>query len=396
MTAPPSGDGPARGSDRDATRGAGTQTRGDGTRSVHAGLPRPEQGEPFLPGPTFAAPFHAAGDPQGVPYVYNRYDNPTWGRYERALGDLEGGEAVAFASGMAASAAILLPLLRPGDVLVAPSDCYMAVRALVGGYLAERGVEVRLVPTAGDEVLAALDSARLVWLESPSNPGLDVADLPRAIDAAHAAGALVAVDNTLATPLGQRPLGLGADYSISSDSKHISGHSDLNLGHVAVSDVDRAVALREWRTQTGGIPGPFEAWLAHRSLATLDVRLERECANALAIAEFLAARADVSGVRYPGLPGDPAHELARRQMSRFGTVVGFELDSAGRAERFLAACDLVIESTSFGGLHTTAERRGRWGGDAVAPGFIRLSAGAENPEDLIADLAAALDRAATG
>jgi cystathionine gamma-lyase len=223
-----------------------------------------------------------------------------------------------------------------------------------------------------------------------------VADVPAVIERSHAAGAVVAVDNTLATPLGQRPLDFGADYSISSDSKHISGHSDLNLGHVCVSDPERAEALRDWRTQTGGIPGPFEAWLAHRSLATLDVRLERECANALAIAEFLAARDEVSGVRYPGLPSDPAYELARRQMTRFGTVVGFELDGAERAQRFLAASRLVTESTSFGGVHTTAERRARWGADAVAPGFIRLSAGAEDTDDLIADLSATLDAVSGG
>jgi cystathionine gamma-lyase len=257
-------------------------------------------------------------------------------------------------------------------------------------------VEVRFVPTVGDEVLAAVAGARLVWLESPSNPGLDVTDLARVIERAQAEGALVAVDNTLATPLGQQPLALGADYSMSSDSKHIGGHADLILGHVAVRDADRARDLTTWRTETGGIPGPFETWLAHRSLATLDVRLERQCANALAIAEFLVARADVSGVRYPGLPGDPSYGIASRQMTRFGTVVGFELDGAERAERFLAACRIVIEATSFGGLHTTAERRGRWGGDAVAPGFIRLSAGAEDRDDLIADMAAALDGTAAG
>jgi cystathionine gamma-lyase len=295
---------------------------------------------------------------------------------------------------MAAATAILLPSLRPGDVLVAPSDCYMSVRTLAEEHLAERGVEVRFVPTAGDEVFAAVDGARLVWLESPSNPGLDVADLRAVIDRAHAAGALVAVDNTLATPLGQRPLELGADYTMSSDSKHISGHSDLVLGHVAASDRELADGLAEWRTHTGSIPGPFEVWLAHRSLATLDVRLERECANALAIAEFLLGRADVSGVRYPGLPGDPAHAIASRQMTRFGTVIGFDVGSAERADAFLAACDLVAESTSFGGLHTNAERRGRWGRDAVAPGFIRLSAGCENAGDLIADIGAALDSAA--
>src|SRR5215204_923876 len=204
--------------------------RGDGTRAVHAGLPPAEQGEPFLPGPTFAAPFHAAGDPADAPFSYGRLGNPTWRLYEEALGEIEGGRAVVFASGMAAATAILLPTLRPGDILVAPSDCYMSVRTLAEEHLAERGVEVRLVPTAGDEVLDTLDGARLVWLESPSNPGLDVADLERVIERAHAAGALVAVDNTLATPFGQRALALGADFSMASDSKHISGHGDLVLG----------------------------------------------------------------------------------------------------------------------------------------------------------------------
>ena len=365
--------------------------RGDGTRAVHAGLPAAEEGAPFLPGPTFAAPFHSAGDPHDAPYSYGRHHNPTWTNYEAALGEIEGGRAVAFASGMAAVTAILLPVLRPGDVLVAPSDCYMSVRTLAEGYLSERGVEVRLVPTAGDAVLDALDGARLVWLESPSNPGLDVADLPRVIERAHTAGALVAVDNTLATPFGQRPLAIGADFSMASGSKHISGHGDLVLGHVACSDVALAEQVVDWRTHTGSIPGPFEAWLAHRSLATLDVRLERECANALALAEFLAARSDVAGVRYPGLPGDPAHEIARRNMTRFGTVLGFVVGSEQRAAAFLAACDLVAGATSFGGVHTSAERRGRWGRDAVAPGFIRLSAGLENADDLIRDIAQALD-----
>lgn len=371
------------------TRG---RPRGDGTQAVHAGLLAAQQGEPFLPGPVFAAPFHAAGDPAQVPFSYGRHHNPTWSNYEAALSEIEGGRAVAFASGMAAVTAVLLPALRPGDVLVAPSDCYMSVRTIAEGYLTERGVEVRLVPTAGDAVLEALDGARLVWLESPSNPGLDVADLPNVIERAHAAGALVAIDNTLATPFGQRPLELGADYSMASDSKHISGHSDLVLGHAAAADAALAEQLVDWRTHTGSIPGPFEIWLAHRSLATLDVRLERECANAVALAEFLSGRPDVSGVRYPGLPGDPAYDIAQRQMTRFGTVLGFDLGSAERADAFLAACELVAEATSFGGVHTSAERRGRWERDAVAPGFIRLSAGIEDAGDLIADIGDALDR----
>jgi cystathionine gamma-lyase len=212
----------------------------------------------------------------------------------------------------------------------------------------------------------------------------------------HARGGLLAVDNTTATPLGQRPLDLGADFSVASDTKALSGHSDLLLGHVAASSGEHADQLEHWRTHAGSIPGPFETWLAHRSLATLDIRLERESANALAIAEFLGTRDDVDAVRYPGLPGDPSHEVASRQMDRFGTVLSFVLESADRAESFIDACELVAGATSFGGVHTSAERRARWGRDAVAPGFIRLSAGCENADDLIADITAALDRVSAG
>jgi cystathionine gamma-lyase len=369
-------------------------TPGDGTRAVHAGLPPPRQGAPLLPGPTFASLYQLEGDPASADYVYGRYGNPTWTLYERALAELEEGTAVAFASGMAAASAVLLPLLRRGDVLVAPADGYPAVRSLAAGHLAERGVEVRLNAAAAAPTDEQLRGATLVWLETPSNPGLETTDVAAVAERAHAAGALVAVDNTLATPLGQRPLELGADFSVASDSKHLSGHSDLILGHAAARDPERAEALRAWRTQTGAVPGPFEAWLAHRSLATLELRLERQCATALALAERLLFRDDVADVRYPGLPDDPAHAVARRQMSRFGTVVCFTLDGRDRAERFLAACRLVAQATSFGGVHSSAERRGRWGGDDVPEGFVRLSVGCETPEDLLADVERALDLAA--
>jgi cystathionine gamma-lyase len=159
---------------------------------------------------------------------------------------------------------------------------------------------------------------------------------------------------------------------------------------VAARDPERAERLRGWRGESGGIAGPFEAWLAHRSLATLELRLERGCANAAAIAELLAEHVDVRSVRYPGLPGDPGHEPARRQMRRFGTIVSFDLGSRERAERFLGRAELVTEATSFGGVQTSAERRGRWRGDEVPEGFIRLSAGCEATEDLVADVEAAL------
>jgi cystathionine gamma-lyase len=368
---------------------------GDGTAAVHAGLPAPEPGAPLLPGPVFAAPYHLAGHPPGGPDgtadAYGRNSNPTLGRYEDALGALEHGDAVVFASGMAAVSAVLLDTLVPGDVLVLPSDGYYLSRVLAREVLGVRGVEVREVPTAGPYPAALLAGARLVLLETPANPGLDVCDLAAVIAAAHAAGALVGVDNTTATPLGQRPLDLGADFSISSDTKAMTGHSDLLMGHVAVRDPDLRERLRTWRTRTGGLPGPFETWLAHRSLGTVDLRLTRQGQNGLALAELLVTRPEVADVRYPGRPGDPAYALASRQMRRFGGVLSFTLPSAEAVDRFVAASELLVSATSFGGLHSTIDRRAQWGGDVVPAGFVRLSAGCEDTADLVADVAAALD-----
>ena len=369
---------------------------GPGTRAVHAGLPAPEQGEPFLPGPTFAAPYHLAGDADSHRYGYQRYGNPTWTRYEQALSELEGGQAVVFPSGMAAASAVLLSFVEPGEKLVAPSDAYPGVRQVAAADLAPAGVDVQLVPTDAAAVREQIAGAKLVWVEVPSNPGLDVLDLAALASEVHAAGALLAVDNTLGTPLAQRPLELGADFSMSSATKALTGHADLNLGHVAVRDERHLEAVVGWRSRVGAIPGPFEVWLAHRSLATLDVRLQRQCANALALAEALQADERVGGVRYPGLPGDPSHAVAAKQMDgRFGMVLGFELADAETAQRFLAACELVAEATSFGGVHTTAERRARWGTDAVSEGFIRMSAGLEDTADLVADVLRALDAASS-
>jgi cystathionine gamma-lyase len=200
-------------------------------------------------------------------------------------------------------------------------------------------------------------------------------DLVLLANEAHAAGATFVVDNTLAGPLRQRPLELGADVSVSSASKSLTGHSDLVLGYVAATDVERVDRLRSWRSTTGAIPGAFEAWLAHRSLATLAVRLERQEANAAALVEALRLRDDVEDVRWP----------------RVGSVLCFTLADADRAQAFLDATTLVAEATSFGGLHPTAERRARWGTDDVAEGWIRFSAGIEDTDDLVVDVAAALD-----
>ncbi|MEU1074530.1 MULTISPECIES: cystathionine gamma-lyase [unclassified Streptomyces] len=372
------------------------QAPGDGTRAVRAGLPDPVAYEPSLPGPVFAAHFHLPGEAVG-PYTYGRDTNPTWTHLERALAELESpdvpAEAIVFASGMAAISAVLLSHARVGDAVVLPDDGYQAL-PLVREQLAAYGVEVRGAPTAGDAQLGVLDGAALLWIETPSNPGLDVCDIRRLARAAHDTGALVAVDNTLATPLGQRPLELGADFAVASGTKGLTGHGDLLLGYVVCRDPELAARVRGWRKVVGAIPGPMEAWLAHRSLATLQLRADRQSANALAVAEALSRRPEVSGVRHPGLPSDPAHRQAAAQMRRFGCVVSFDLPDRAHAERFLAALRLVDDATSFGGVRSTAERRGRWGGDKVAEGFIRFSAGAEDTADLVADVGRALDEAA--
>jgi cystathionine gamma-lyase len=359
------------------------------TRVVHAGRGEPAQGAPLLPGPVFAGTYRHAGDPAGEPFTYGRYSNPTWSAYETALGELEGGPALVFSSGMAAVAAVLGATLRPGDVVVLPSDGYYTVRVFAEGYLEDMGVKVRLAP-AGKAQPEVLESARLVWLESPTNPGLDVCDLRAVAAVARANGTLVAIDNTTATPLAQQPLSLGADLSVCSDSKAMTGHDDLVLGHVATRNQELLTRLLAWRTQTGSIAGPMEAWLAHRSLATLDVRLARQSANALTVAEALSAHPAVLSCRYPGLPQDPAHQQTTKQMSLCGPVVSFTLADQAAAERWLDALRLVTPATSFGGVHTTAERRARWGGDDVHPGFIRLSLGIEDPDDIVHDVTQAL------
>jgi cystathionine gamma-lyase len=372
----------------------------DATRAVRAGLPEEQPFQPPLPGPVFAAHYHLPGDVADAPYAYGRDANPTWSALEDAIAELEspGDDRVrttVFASGMGAISAVLLSQARPGRVFVLPDDGYnllVPMRERLSGL----GVEVRTAPTAGDAQLALLDGASLLWIESPSNPGLDVCDIRRLADAAHERGALVAVDNTLATPLGQRPLELGADFSVASGTKALTGHGDVLLGHVSCRDAEEAAAVRQWRKLVGAIPGPMEAWLAHRSLATLDLRTKRQAEGAKAVAEALLGRGDVVDVRHPALPGDPAHPTAVRQMRRFGCVVSFTLADREYAERFLGALRLVGQATSFGGVRSTAERRGRWGGDAVPEGFVRLSVGVEDPDDLVADVLSALDAAAIG
>jgi cystathionine gamma-lyase len=379
----------------------------DSTKIVRSTLTRVVAGEPLHVSPVFAAPYHTPGDPADAAYSYARSHNPTWTALERAIGQMESGQfaaghahagesyrasAVVFASGMAACTSIVGALLRPGDVAVLPANAYFALRNVMQDYFAKTGIELRLAPTAGDAQGDHLEGAKLLWIETPSNPTMEICDIAVLCERAHRAGALVAVDNTTATPLGQRPLALGADFSVASDTKSMTGHSDILLGHVATRDLELRQKIEEWRTLMGGILGPMEAWLALRSLGTLALRLERSCQNAQRIAEYLTARGDVvTRVLYPGLPDHPGHAVAARQMRYFGAVLSFELSDRAAAETFFKKTKLVTEATSFGGTCTCAERRARWGSDAVSDGFIRMSAGIEDGEDLIEDIGQALD-----
>lgn len=363
---------------------------GDGTRVLRAGLPHPAPGQPFLPGPAMAATFPLDPATGPVPGVdsYGRPDSSTRRLLEAAIGELEGGDCLAFATGMAAISALLLTIPRPGDTVVLPADGYFLTRSWAEKTLTPLGVRVLAAPTTGP--YPRWDNVRLVLLETPANPGLAVCDIAELSAAAHAQGALVAVDNTTPTPLGQTPLHLGADVVVASGTKALTGHSDMLLGYVATRDAAVLESLRAWRSGTGGVPGNFEAWLAHRSLATLDVRLARQTTNAAAAAQLLSDHAAVRSVRWPGLRSDPSYVVASKQMRRVPGIVTFELDDEAATRKFFDAAALVIAATSFGGVHTTADRRAQWGDD-TPPGLVRLSCGIEDTADLVADLAHALD-----
>jgi cystathionine gamma-lyase len=368
---------------------------GDGTRSVRAGEGAPVAGAPLRPSPVFAAPFHLADLPPraGGADAYARTEHPTLRDFEGAVGELDGGRCLSFATGMAALTAAVVACAGSGDRVVLPSDGYYTTRLLAAQELQRFGIDVEYVPTLGIEEFAAaggLDGVRLVLLETPSNPQLDVCDIAAVARAAKASGALVAVDNTTATPLGQRPLELGADMTVGSDTKALTGHSDLLLGHVSTDDDELYGRLQGWRNHSGSTPGPFEAWLGHRSMSTLDLRLARQAANAAAVAELLASAPAVTGVRWPWRREDPSFALASRQMLRPNGVVSAELADEEAVARLLAGSRLWTAATSFGGVHSTVDRRAQWGADDVAPGFVRLSCGIEDTGDLVADLSAAL------
>jgi len=365
------------------------QTRARVAQLLHHRKPSLAQGDPVVPPIVASATFHLPSVQSGGQF-YGRNGNPTWDAVEAQLAILEDAEAVSFPSGMAAIAAALFATLRAGDRLVIPADGYYVTRVLSEGFLAPLGIVVSQIATHA-YASADFTGAAVVYLETPSNPGLHVVDIRAVAGRARAAGARVIADNTTMTPILQRPLDLGCDLVVAADTKAPAGHADVLFGHVAGRDAALMARVRDWRRMSGAIPGPFEAFLTHRGIETLELRLGRMCASAGVIADRLAGLPMVRGLRYPGLPGDPSFGAVGSQMANGGFLIGFTLADATVAEGFLARCPLIEQSTSFGATHTTAERRARWG-DAVPEGFVRLSVGIEPVEVLWAAIQAALQQ----
>ncbi|MBO0864860.1 MAG: cystathionine gamma-lyase [Mycobacterium sp.] len=365
-----------------------TSRYGDSTRSVKAVSPPAIAGQPVAPVPVPASTYHLSTD-EGVDLdTYGRSSNPTWRHLESALAELESATAaVVFGSGMAAIGGVLLALARPESVLVIPADGYYQVRRYAAEYLVPLGVTV--IEADSSQICDAAAGADVVLAETPTNPGLDVVDLHRLATVCHSRGARLVVDNTTATPLGQQPLSLGADLVVASATKALSGHSDVVAGYVAGSQPELIDAVERERLLAGPILGAFETWLVLRSLGSAGLRIERQCLNAQALATMLRGHPAVRAVRYPGLADDPAYPVAAAQMHRFGGLVSVELADAAAVHALVQRSELLIASTSFGGIHTSVDRRARWG-DAVPDGFARIALGIEDTDDLLADIEQAL------
>ncbi|MGX5696771.1 trans-sulfuration enzyme family protein [Agromyces soli] len=348
------------------------------TVAVTAGRP-PHVSDQPLNTPVHLASTYVAGGAM----EYGRYDNPSWAAFEDVLGELEGGRAVSFASGIAACDAVF-ELVPPGGLVVTPRHSYTGTVMQLDERAAAGRIRVAYVDITDTAAVAdACDGAAMLWFESPTNPALELADLPALIAAAHERGALVAVDNTFATPLRQRPLADGADLVVHSATKYLSGHSDLIMGAVVATDASLAERIVGRRSLGGAIPSAFEAFLALRGLRTLAVRLDRAEQNAQALVERLAGHPALEEVRYPG----------------FGAVVSIVLQGgAGPADQLVGLTRLWIHATSLGGVESTFERRRRWPAEAptIPDGLVRLSVGIENVDDLAADLLQALDLIARG
>lgn len=365
---------------------------------VAAGRPPRTVDQPVNPPIVLSSTYFGAGTPGEGERVYGRFANPTWDPLEDALAQLESAElpALVYASGMAAVASAM-SLVPAGGILVVPRHSYNGSLSLVADLTMRSGIEVRLadVPDTA-ATIDLLHGADMLWLESPTNPMLEVADLRALTAAARASGALTVVDNTFSTPLLQRPLELGADVVVHSATKYIGGHSDVVLGAVATSDAGLRGRLHAHRSLHGAIAGPFEAWLTLRGLRTMALRIERSEASAAELARRLSTHPSVESVRYPGLPTDPGHTLAAAQMDGFGSILALCVDGDEEAAgRVLEAFRLWTPATSLGGVESLAERRRRHPSepDSVPANLIRLSVGIENVEDLWKDLSRALDAA---
>jgi cystathionine gamma-synthase len=365
------------------------------TLAVSAGRPDPHPGAPINAPIVLSATFHAGDDDAN----YLRHSSSdTIRAFEAAIGALEGGDALAFSSGMAATAAIVegLPV---GGVVVVPQNVYSATSLIFAeqerlGRLSVRRVDI----TDTEDVLEALPGAGLLWVETPTNPLVGVADLPALTAAARREGALICVDSTWNSPIVLRPLEHGADIVMHSATKYLAGHSDLLMGVLVTDQPELRAQLRSRRDLTGAIPGALETYLALRGVRTLAVRMERAQANAMELATRLTGHRAVLRVRYPGLPDDPGHERASRLHDGFGAMISFEVD--GGADRAEAICDqvqVITNATSLGGVESLIERRAKYPVDAAngtPDNLIRFSVGIEDVEDLWADLVQALDGSA--
>jgi len=375
------------------------------TRCIHAGDTEDPATGAVMPAIYTASTFRQSSFGESMEYAYSRASNPTRNALERCVADLESGTAaVAYAAGMAATAGVL-DLLDAGAHVVAPSDIYGgSLRLFQEVRTRTAGLEFSFVDfTDLDAVAAAIrPETRLVWVETPSNPLLKLIDLRKVAGLAHGHGALVAADNTFATPCLQRPLELGCDIVMHSTTKYLGGHSDVIGGVNIVSDGELARQLVSLRSAVGSVPGPFDAYLVLRGIKTLALRMERHCANAQAVAEWLEGQARAVGVRYPGLASHPQHALARAQMSAPGAMLVFELD--GDIAGFMNALRIFTVAESLGGVESLAGHPATMSHSNVPAGqrramgipdnLIRLSIGIEATDDLIADLDQALQAAA--
>jgi cystathionine gamma-synthase len=373
------------------------------TRAIHAGQePDPRTGAVIVPiyqTSTYAQ--DGVGGTREGDYEYSRTANPTRTALEQQLASLEGARhGLAFASGMAASDAVLRAALRPGDHLVLGNDAYGGTFRLIDKVLTLWGLTYTVADLSNvDEVRAAIrPETKLIWCESPSNPLLGIADIPALAGLAHEADARLVVDNTFATPYLQTPLALGADIVVHSTTKYLGGHSDVVGGAVLTNEDELSEQLFFLRNSAGAVPGPFDAWLTVRGIKTLALRMERHCDNAEKVVEELAAHPKVTKVYYPGLPEHPGHEVAVKQMRRFGGMVSFRhADGEQAALDVSARTSLFILAESLGGIESLIEHPGRMthasaaGSPLEVPAdLVRLSVGIETVDDLIADLRAAL------